>query len=362
MPRAFQAEPDHIFRNDGGRFVDVTEKSGIVDREGRGLGVVIVDLDADGKPDVYVANDMSANNLYRNLGGFRFEDIGETSGAALSSGGGYMAGMGIACGDFDGDGRPDLAVTNFYNESVALYQNLGGGLFADCMTTSGLAVPTRYTLGFGTCFLDANNDGRLDLAVANGHVNDYRPAIPYAMPAQLFLGAGGGRFVDASTNVGACWTERRVGRGLAVGDMDNDGLPDVLILAQNGPLAYLHNLGPGGHSVTLRLEGSVSNRDGVGACVRVTASGQTQTAWRLGGGSYLAACDDRLHFGLGKSIHVEAIEVRWPSGRLDRYTDLPADTAYLIREGQAKPGSLVGWRRSPSFQNPLPVRAAQNSK
>jgi len=216
--------------------------------------------------------------------------------------------MGIACGDFDGDGRPDLAVTNFHGESVTLYQNLGGSLFADCMATAGLAAPTRFVLGFGASFLDANNDGRIDLAVANGHVNDYRPAIPYAMPAQLFLGAGGGHFVDASARAGACWAESRVGRGLAVGDLDNDGLTDVLILAQNGPLAFFHNLGPGGHFLTLRLEGRAANRDGVGACVRVSASGRTQVAWRLGGGSFLSASDDRLHFGLGATSRIEAAE------------------------------------------------------
>ena len=200
VPRGLGAMPDHVFRNDGGRFVDVSAQAGVrdADRDGRGLGVVIADLDDDGRPDIYVANDMTANFLFRNRGGFRFEEVGELSGAGSSGEGGYQAGMGIACGDLDGDGRLDLAVTNFYGESTAFYHNLGAGQFANHTAAIGLAAPTRYVLGFGTAFLDANNDGRLDLAQTNGHVIDYRPAMPYAMPAQLFLGDGFGRLVDVS--------------------------------------------------------------------------------------------------------------------------------------------------------------------
>ena len=148
------------------------------DRDGRGLGVVAADLDDDGRIDLFVANDMSANFLFRNLGGFRFEETAAESGVATNAAGGYQAGMGVACGDLDGDGRPDLAVTNFYGESTTFYRNLGGGLFADQTAAIGLAAPSRYLLGFGVAFLDANNDGRLDLATANGHVNDLRPNVP----------------------------------------------------------------------------------------------------------------------------------------------------------------------------------------
>ena len=228
---------------------------------------------------------MTPNLLFRNLGGMKFEEIGIASGAGSNASGGYQAGMGIACGDLDGDGRPDLVVTNFHGESVTLFQNLGDDLFIDRTAAAGLAAPTRFMLGFGAAFLDADADGRLDLALANGHVNDFRPAVPYAMPAQLFLGVGDGRMVDASDRAGACWSVPRVGRGLAVGDLDNDGRQDVLILSQDEPLAYLHNLGPGGHFLTLGLEGTASNRDAVGAVVRVTAAGRTQTAWRLSGGA-----------------------------------------------------------------------------
>jgi len=351
VPRAFEAKPDHVFRNDGGRFVDATAGSGVVDRDGRGLGVVAADFDGDGRTDVFVANDMTANFLFRNRGGFTFEEVGEPSGAGSNAEGGYQAGMGIACGDLDGDGLPDLAVTNFYGESTSLFQNLGGGLFADRTAASGLAAPSRFVLGFGASFLDADDDGRLDLVTANGHVNDFRPATPYAMPAQLFLGSGGGRFVDASARAGACWGEPRVGRGLAVGDVDNDGRQDVLILSQAGPLAYFHNLGSRaqGPSLTIGLQGTASNRDGVGARVKVTSSGRTQTAQRIGGGSFLSASDGRLHFGLGAGHGgkhpTAAVEVRWPSGRVDTHEGLKGGEGYQITEGEGRVRPLKGWTR-----------------
>jgi hypothetical protein len=248
--------------------------------------------------------------------------------------------MGTACGDLDGDGLPDLFVTNFYGESTTFFRNLGGGLFADRTAESGLAAPTRYLLGFGIGLFDADNDGRPDLAIANGHVNDDRPDYPYDMPALLLTGAPGGRLADVTAAAGACWSVPRVGRGLAVGDLDNDGRVDVLILSQKGPLAYLHNRTERpGHFVTLRLEGTASNRDAVGAAVTVRAGGRNRRSWRLGGGSYQAASDPRLHFGLGDAAQVESVEVRWPSGRVDRFGSLPADRAYRLREGttEARP-------------------------
>ena len=276
-PRGFPALPDHVFRNDGGRFVDVTEEAGIVDRDGRGLGVVAADLDGDGKIDLFVANDTTANYFFRNRGGWRFSEEGLESGLATNAGGGYLAGMGVACGDFDGDGRLDLAVTNFFNESTTLYHNHGGGTFSDRSTAAGLAASTRQVLGFGLVALDANNDGRLDLVQANGHVDDYRPEIPYAMPAQLFLGDGAGKLLDVSNRAGAPWQVLRLGRGLAAGDLDNDGRIDILLVAENAPLALLHNQNAShDHFLTLALEGTTSNRDAVGARVAVTASGRTQ--------------------------------------------------------------------------------------
>jgi tetratricopeptide (TPR) repeat protein len=341
-PSQVEPAPDRLFRNDGGRFVDVTDEAGIVDRDGRGLGVVATDIDEDGRLDLYVANDGTANFLFRNLGGLKFEEVGLTSGVAGAAEGGYQASMGIACGDQDGDGRIDLLVTNFYGEGSTLYHNLGPGLFADWTAPTGLGVATRYLLGFGTSFLDYDDDGRLDLVTANGHVNDNRPYYPYAMPAQLLAGVEEGRLADVSRDAGAPWDVPRLGRGLAVGDMDHDGREDVLILSQGQPLAYLRNRTSGGRSLTLGLEGAGSNRDAVGARVTVEAGGRRLVAERFGGGSYQSAGSPRLHFGLGEAERAEAVEVRWPSGRVDRFEGLAAG-GYRLREGEASPAPLPGY-------------------
>ncbi|MDE2507599.1 MAG: VCBS repeat-containing protein, partial [Planctomycetota bacterium] len=220
-PRDFPALPDHLFRNDGGRFVDVTQDAGIVDADGRGLGVVATDIDEDGRLDLFVANDMSANYYFRNLGGMRFEEVALLHGLASNAAGGYQAGMGVARGDLDGDGRLDFAVTNFFNESTTFYRNLGGGEFADDTEAIGLAAPSRFLLGFGIAFFDANNDGRLDLMTVNGHINDGRPRFPWTMPTQLLIGGPDGRLIDVSSRAGAPFAALRLGRGLAVGDLDN---------------------------------------------------------------------------------------------------------------------------------------------
>ena len=252
--------PDHVFRNDGGRFVDVSEQAGVraADRDGRGLGVVAADLDDDGRVDLYVANDMTANFLFRNQGGFSFQETAAESGVAANAEGGYLAGMGIACGDLDGDGRLDLAVTNFYGESTTFYQNLGAGQFVDRTAAIGLAAPSRNLLGFGTAFFDANNDGRLDLATANGHVNDIRPNCSLRHARATAPGRGRRPAHRRVRRAGAPWQVLRRGRGLAVGDLDNDGRLDLLIVAEGEPLAYFHNQGPAGHFVTLQLEGAAT--------------------------------------------------------------------------------------------------------
>ncbi len=350
-PRVFAAMPDHVFRNDSGHFVDVSSESGVraADSEGRGLGVLAADLDDDGRIDLFVANDLTANFLFRNQGHFEFQESAAESGVATNSEGGYLAGMGIACGDMDGDGRFDLAVTNFFAESTTFYRNLGAGQFVDHSVAIGLAAPSRFLLGFGAAFFDANNDSRLDLATANGHVNDLRPHVPYAMPAQLLLGNASRRLTDVTRHAGAPWQQPRLGRGLATGDLDNDGRIDLLIVAEGEPLAYFHNQGPAGHFVTLQLEGASpgSNRDAVGACVTLTTDRCRQVAQRVGGGSFLSASDGRLHFGLGDAKVIESALVRWPSGHVDRYTGMKVDAAYLLKEGQTKVNLLRGWRAQP---------------
>ncbi len=333
-PRPFPALPDHLFRNDGGRFVDVTADAGIIDKEGRGLGVVAADIDDDGLVDLFVANDTTANYLWHNLGGFKFEETGLTNGVACNADGAFQAGMGTACGDLDGDGKPDLLVTNFYGESTTFFRNLGSGMFGDKTAGVGLAAPSRYLLGFGIVLFDANNDGRLDLATANGHVNDDRPDYPYDMPALLLLGGLDGRLTDVTNAAGPPWSVPRVARGLAAGDLDNDGRVDALLLSQQSPLAYFHNRTNAlrDHFITFQLVGTRSNRDGVGAVVTLTAGGKSRKAWRVGGGSYQSSSDPRLHFGLGDATQIDRVEVRWPSGRTDRFGPLAADRAYRLQE------------------------------
>ncbi|WP_406694472.1 FG-GAP-like repeat-containing protein [Singulisphaera sp. Ch08] len=344
-PRHFGALPDHVFRNDGGQFVDVTNEAVPTDHNGRGLGVVASDLDGDGQVDLFVANDGSANYFYRNLGGFRFEEVALSAGVACNAGGSFQAGMGTAVGDLDGDGKPDLLVTNFYGESTTYFSNLGQGMFTDRTGAVGLAAPSRSLLGFGIALFDANNDGFLDLATANGHVSDTRPAFPFAMPTQLLLGGGkSGRLTEVTGAAGPAWSVPRIGRGLAAGDLDNDGQVDVLVIDQAGPLAFFHNqTEKTGHFLTLGLSGAKSNRDSVGAVVTVRAGGRVRHAWRVGGGSYLSAADPRLHFGLGPATLVDEVIVRWPSGHLDRHHNLAADTGFLLREGCLIPQTLPGF-------------------
>jgi hypothetical protein len=254
--------------------------------------------------------------------------------------------MGVACGDWDGDGKIDLAVTNFYGESTTLFHNLGQGLFVDHTAVAGLAAPSRYLLGFGAAFLDADNDGFLDLMTANGHVSDLRPQFPYPMTAQIYRGSADGRLTDVTSLAGPPFQQLHVGRGLAVGDLDNDGRVDALLIAHNEPPIYFHNraMPAAGHYLTFQLQGTRSNRDGAGAVVTVTAGGRKHVAQRFGGGSYQSACDQRIHFGLGAAERAQSVEVRWPSGRVDLHSGIAIDGRYLLKEGDTAPRALHGQR------------------
>jgi len=344
-PLDFDALPDHAFRNDGGKFVDVTQDAGLFENTGRGLGVIAADLDGDNLVDLYVANDLSANYLYKNLGGFRFEEVGLATGAAASASGGYKAGMGVACGDLDADGLVDLAVTNYLNESTTFYKSLGNGLFVDRSEAIGIAAPTRLLLGFGLTFLDADNDGRLDVLSANGHVIDPRPKFPWMMPLQLLMGGPDGRLRDVSSKAGAPFGPIHLGRGLATGDLDNDGRLDALVICQNEPLVYLHNQTASRkdrHFVGFKLEGTKSNRDGIGAILTIHSGKRSWVVPRFGGGSYQSAEDLKLHVGLGDETKIDRVEVKWPSGKVDVFSDLKSDSVYLIREGEPKVKTICG--------------------
>jgi hypothetical protein len=236
----------------------------------------------------------------------------------------------------DGDTKIDLAVTNYYGESTTFFRNMGSGMFVDHSEAIGMSGPTRLLLGFGIEFVDVNNDGRLDVLSANGHVIDARPQFPWMMPIQLLAMRATGRLADVSARAGALFRPSHLGRGLVSGDLDNDGRVDALVVCQNEPVVYLHNQttrNSATHFVAFRLEGTKSNRDAVGAVVTIEAGGRRQLATRFGGGSYQSARDPRVYFGIGSATKVESVEIRWPSGDIDRLSNLGADAGYRLREG-----------------------------
>jgi tetratricopeptide (TPR) repeat protein len=345
-PLNYVALPDHLFRNDGGKFTDISESAGITraDTDGRGLGVVAADLNQDGRIDFYIANDLTGNFLFQNNGDGTFAEIGQLCGAAASAEGLYQGSMGVACADFDRDGVFDLAVTNFLGDSIAVYRGLGQGVFSDQATSLGLRALTRFMVGWGVAFADFNNDGVLDLVFTNGHLDEPQDGSPYAMPTQFFLGRAGAPFRELTRKLGSAFGRPRVGRALVVGDLNNDGLPDLLIGAHDEPLVVLRNQTElHEHFVTVDLRGTASNREGVGALVTLEAAGCVWHAQRLGGGSYQSSGDPRMHFGIGNATTIDWLTVKWPSGRVDTYHNLPADRGYRVTEAETELTPLPGF-------------------
>lgn len=339
-PTVFANTTHRLFRNAGGlKFADVSKPAGVAVAPSPGLAVVVVDLDADGKPEVYAANDLKAALLFHNQGGGKFVEKAVGAGCGLEPNGRFMAGMGIAVGDVDGTGRPSLFVTNFHNEPNILFVNRGRLVFQEFGHASGLGPPSLSRLAFGTTFLDADLDGHLDLAVANGHV--YRNSrqvygVEYEQQAQLFRGKGGARFEDVSSRAGPYFRRKLVGRGLAAADYDNDGKPDLAYGHNGGPLVLLRNVSETTNawlSLDLVGDGKRSNRSAVGAVVEVEAGGKKQTHWVMAGGSYLSCGDRRVLAGLGASEKADVVRVTWPSGRKQEYRGLEARAWYRLREG-----------------------------
>ncbi len=339
-PEAYRGETCWLFRNRGnGTFEDVTATSGIFDSSSKSLGVAMLDYDQDGWPDLLVANDTQPNKLYRNQRNGTFKDVAVDAGIAFSAEGKARAGMGVDVADFDNSGNPGVAITNFDNEMIGLYRASGGGNYADVAIPSGVGLASKNTLGFGCTFVDVNLDGALDLIVVNGHIDDTVRNVRnvgYAQPPQLFLNDGKSVFREIGDEVGGGFSLPKVGRGLAYGDFDRDGDADILMTTNDGP-AYLfrNDQTAGNRSIRFHLVGTKSNRDAIGASVRVFHAGQTQSRWVKGGSSYLSQSELPVTFGLGKRDKIDRVVIQWPSGRTEEYKDLAAGRAYECTESKA---------------------------
>ena len=337
-PEAFRGDTCWLFRNRGnGTFEDVTATSGIFDSSSKSLGVAMLDYDQDGWPDLLVANDTQPNKLYRNQRNGSFKDVAVDAGIAFSAEGKARAGMGVDVADFDNSGNAGVAITNFDNEMIGLYRASGGN-FADVAIPSGVGLASKNTLGFGCTFVDVDLDGALDLVVVNGHIDDTVRNVRnvgYAQSPQLFLNNGKGTFREAGGEAGGGFNVPKVGRGLAYGDFDRDGDADLLMTTNNGP-AYLfrNDQASGNHSIRFRLVGTKSNRDGIGASVRIFHAGTSQSRLIKGGSSYLSQSELPATFGLGKRDKIDRVVIQWPSGRSEEYKDLAAGRAYECVESK----------------------------
>ncbi|HEU5117054.1 MAG TPA: CRTAC1 family protein, partial [Isosphaeraceae bacterium] len=332
-PEVFPAQTDQMYRNVGScRFEDVSVESGVALPGGRALGVLAADLTGDRRLDLFVANDGSPCRLFENRGDFRFQDVGMEAGVALDGGGKPLSGMGVALGDVDGDGQADLLVTNFLGRSTVGFRGLGHGLFADASAELGLKAFTADVLGFGLALEDFDADGDLDLIQANGHVLDRtRLGEPLVMRAKALRNAGG-RFQDASDRAGPCFRIPMLGRGLATGDLDRDGRPDAVIAALDRPIVVLRNASEG-RSLTINLEGRTPGSD-VGAEVRASVDGRETTRIRSGGGSYLSASARSVYVPMGKATVLDELEVRWRSGRVDVWNKIAVRGVFTVKEGE----------------------------
>ena len=344
IPRVFRPTPSALFHNNGdGTFTDVSAGTDIARAMGKALGVVATDINNDGLVDLFVANDTVQNFLFANRGGGKWEEIGLASEVGFSANGTPRSGMGVDAADLDQDGLQDLFVANVDQEMFSLYRNDGNEFFSDMAAFHGIAQATRLLSGWGLKFFDYDLDGHVDLFLANGHPDDmiesYSQQVKYKEPLLLFRNGGDGKLQNVSAESGPVFAKRFPARGLAIGDYNNDGRIDVLV-GNNGeaPVLLRNNAGEGHHWVGLRLQGTACNRDAIGALLTWSVGGQKRTRFKIGGGSYLSAHDPREVLGLGTATALDWLEIKWPapSGKVERFTDVPIDRYVAIVEGRGK--------------------------
>lgn len=340
-PTTFESTHHKLYKNlGGGRFADISVEAGLTKiPPAQGLAVVILDLDDDGLPDIYVANDMKPAYLLHNQGGGKFVEKAELAGCAMQPNGRLIAGMGIAVGDYDETGRPSLFVTNFQKEPNMLFLNRGKMFFQEWSYPSGLVSGGLYRLAFGTETFDADLDGQLDIAIANGHITRHAKEVfgdPFKQESRLFMGSGKAHFKDVSAQAGPYFLEKHVARGIACADYNNDGKPDLVFTNNGERLALLRNdTATDNRWLRLELEGDgkKSNRNAIGAKVEIEVAGRKLVRFIHGGGSYLSASERRLLVGLGGADRADRVTVRWPSGRVQHFGPLQGNAGYLLREG-----------------------------
>ena len=334
-PRGLKGAGDTLYHNNGdGTFSDVSKKAGVSDPDGfYGLGVIASDFDGDGLVDIYVANDSTPNFLYHNNGDGTFKDIAFPSGTAVNENGSEQGSMGVTLGDYDHDGKLDLFITNFDDDYNTLYHNDGKGSFTDVSYAAKVAAVSLPYVGWGTWFFDYDNDGWVDLMVVNGHVYPQLPS--YRQRNFMHHNNRDGTFAEVGAQLGAPFAEKRTGRGAAFGDIDNDGDVDVVINNLDGSPQVLRNDGGNANnSILIKTIGVKSNRDGIGARIKIVSGDLTQIDEVHSGGSYLSQSDLRLHFGLEKRTKIDLVEVRWPSGTIDKITNASVNKILTVKEGQ----------------------------
>ncbi len=342
-PESYKGTSVRLWHNRGnGTFEDVTQKAGLGEPTSKTLGVAVLDFDNDGWPDLLFSNDTQPNKLYRNNGNGTFTEKAVVAGIAFSEDGVARAGMGVDAADYDHSGFPSLLITNFSNQMLSLYHNEGKGLFVDEAPRSEIGRASLLTLGFGCFFFDYDLDGWPDVLVANGHIDAdiqrVQANVKYAMPPHLFRNVGKGKFEEVTKSLGQAFASPRVGRGAAYADINNDGRLDLLLSTNGGPVYLFRNEPPdaaaSNRSLRIKLTGTKSNRDGIGANVRLTAGGETQTQMLRSGSSYLSASELVLTFGLAHNEKADTIEIRWPSSQIDRLSNATAGQTVTVTEAK----------------------------